>query len=135
MTADGHVVYRLSRTLRAALASSSLLLWLEPALAAGGRALAYVGRLSFSVALFASLAIVGSAVFMVIFSSGSSSSSSDSDNRRSRSSGMRAGLDLTNLSLDIGRSLDYFAWRRQYEQPAGVYRPNAELGFLESIFR
>ena len=45
---------------------------------------------------------------------------------------MRAGIDLTRLSLDIGRSLDYFAWHRS---ATADWSAPTELGFMESIFR
>lgn len=98
----------------------------------------YATRVSFGVALLASIAIIYSTIAFV--SSSSSSSDTNDDRRRSRSSlgggGFLFGDGLIRPSL-----LDFFYYRPYYygynsnpQQQQRNKDPNNEMGFLESVF-
>ena len=139
VTQDGEIVYTFSPDFKAKLWQRSPRIKLRRALSVIYPPLAYLVRVSFGVALFASLAVIASAV---VVATSSSSSSNSEENKRGSSNSFRGS------SINFGLSpFDYFIYRRDaptyYDEspnaPDYTMPPESEAGgrplsFLEAFF-
>ncbi|KAJ7538169.1 hypothetical protein O6H91_11G036900 [Diphasiastrum complanatum] len=126
---EGDVLYVFPKDYRSNLAAKSFRLKIEPLLNRIQGITEYLVRASFGTALLASIALVYSAILILL-----SSSRSGDDNRNSRSGGFSSnqrpygsGFTFFISPSDLFWYLDPYFFQRQRARPAG-------LNFFESIF-
>ncbi|CAG9466268.1 unnamed protein product [Pedinophyceae sp. YPF-701] len=129
VSASGDIAYSFSPDFSSAIRGKSFRIRVvEPALEFSGRALVYIARLSFGVALFASIA-VASAAIVVLMSSGS-----DRDRERGRGGG--GGITFGGGGGGFFRPsmFDfYYLWDPFWPYGRSYYRDPEEMGLFETI--
>lgn len=136
VTSDGELVYRFPSNIPAALAQNSAKYQALATFRKVWPALFWVVRVSFGVALLASLVAIFSTIFFI---QSSSSSSSDDDRRRDNRGGGGGFFGMGGgywgpSPFDAFYFRPYGSYGYYGSTDSGAYRDPDQMGFLESIF-
>mmetsp|Transcript_18024 Transcript_18024/g.50043 ORF Transcript_18024/g.50043 Transcript_18024/m.50043 type:complete len:450 (+) Transcript_18024:161-1510(+) len=131
VSADGELIYEFPGDLNGVLSSNSAKYKVRQSFEKAWPSIFWGLRVSFGVALVASVVLVFSAI--VVLQTSSNSSSDDRDDRRGGGMGFRGGFwGPTPFDFFYYRPYGYYGYYGQTMD--GVVRDPEDMGFLESVF-
>jgi len=132
VSSDGDILYEFPQNVRAALSSSSRARRVREFIQKLAPVISYIARVSFGIALVASVVIVFSAIAVI-----SSSSSRDNENRERRSYNGGSVMYVGPRYSFFGPSWYDLFWYDpyySYRRARAVERGERSMGFLEAVF-